>query len=210
MPRPHSYRLIFALLVIVISATVEIPRERRPSFLRPALRLYAYVGNSRDATVSVVDLIRLGTIATIPVGPAPSGLRAHPTLNQVWGVSTEGGYAFVIDTLTSRVAARIPVGASPFALDFSPDGRLAYVAASGSATLVAIDCRTGQVVARARTGRRPWLARVTPDGKQVLVPNRDDSTLEIFDAATLAHEATIVAGSHPEQVVGLPDHSLAF
>src|SRR6202011_5852690 len=107
MPRRHNYRLIFALLVIVISATVEIVRERRPSFLRPDLRLYAYVANSRDATVSVVDLIRLGTIATIPVGPAPSGLRAHPTLNQVWGVSTDAGYAFVIDAPTGRVTARI-------------------------------------------------------------------------------------------------------
>src|ERR1700687_2143505 len=185
MPRPHSYRLIFTLLVIVISATVEILRERRPSFLRPDLRLYAYVDNSRDATVSVVDLIRLGTIATIPVGPAPSGLRAHPTLNQIWGVSTEGGYAFVIDTRTGQVSARIPVGSSPYALDFSPDGRHAFVAASGSATLIAIDCRSGQIVGRARTGRRPWLARVTPDGKQVIVPNREDSTVGIFEAVTL-------------------------
>src|ERR1700680_3897398 len=154
MPRPHSYRLLIALLLIVISAAIAIVRERRPSFLRPDLRLYAYVGNSRDATVSVVDLIRLGTIATIQVGPSPSGLRAHPTLDQVWGVSTEGGYAFVIDAPTGRVVSRIPVGGSPFAVDFSPDGRMAYVAASGSSALVAIDCRAGQVVGHARTGRR--------------------------------------------------------
>src|SRR5216684_228847 len=160
-------------------------------------RLCAYVANSSDATVSVIDLIRLGTIATIPVGPAPSGLRAHPKLDQVWGVSTEGGYSFVIDARVGRVVSRIPVGASPFATDFSPDGRLAYIAASGSSALVAIDCRTGQVVGHARTGRRPWIARVTPDGKQVLVPNRDDSTLEIFDAATLSLLGTVSVASHP-------------
>src|SRR5712675_2129157 len=154
MSRRLNYRLLFAIVLLVASATVEILRERRPSFLRPDLRLFAYVGNSRDATVSVVDLIRLGTIATIPVGPAPSGLRAHPKLDQVWGVSTEGGYAFVIDARAGRVLSRIPVGASPFATDFSPDGRFAYIAASGSSVLGAIDCRTDQVVARARTGRR--------------------------------------------------------
>src|SRR3979411_2810089 len=114
MPRRHNYRLLFAVLVIVVSAAVEILRERRPSFLRPDLRLYAYVGNSRDTTVSVVDLIRLRTIATIPVGPSPSGLRAHPKLAQIWGVSTDGGYAFVIDAHTSRVVSRITVGESPF------------------------------------------------------------------------------------------------
>ena len=59
--------------------------------------LYAYVGNTDDGTVSVIDLVRVGNIATIAVGPAPSGLRANPKLNQIWGVSTQGsgGYAFV-------------------------------------------------------------------------------------------------------------------
>src|ERR1700690_1320101 len=155
MSRPLNSPLLFIALLVLISAAVEIAREYRPSFLRPDLRLYAYVGNAGDGTVSDVDLIRLGKIATIPVGPSPSGLRAHPTLNQVWGVSTEGGYAFVIEASTGHISARIPVGALPYAVDFSPDGRHAFVAASGSSALVAIDCRSGQVVGRARTGRRP-------------------------------------------------------
>jgi DNA-binding beta-propeller fold protein YncE len=121
--------------------------------------LYAFTGNAGDGTVSVVDLVRLQKIATNSVGPSPSGLRVHPKFDQVWGVSTEGGFAFVIDAATGRMSARIQVGEAPFAVDFSPDGLLAYVAASGSATLLAIECRTGRVVERAHTGRRPWLAR---------------------------------------------------
>src|SRR5450631_2201678 len=157
MSRRLNYRLLIAAIVIVAAASVAVIRERRPSILRPGLRLYAFVGNAGDGTVSVVDLVRVSKIATIAVGPTPSGLRAHPKFDQVWGVSTEGGYAFAIDASTGHVLARIPVGQSPFALDFSRDGNRAYVAASGSATLVAIDCRTGQVVARARTGKHPWL-----------------------------------------------------
>ena len=91
MLRRLNYRLLIPLLLIAVSATVQIMRERRPSFLRPGLRLYAFVGNAGDGTVSVVDLIRVSKIATIAVGPSPSGLRAHPKFNQVWGVSTEGG-----------------------------------------------------------------------------------------------------------------------
>src|SRR6202142_4216802 len=102
MPRRLNYRLMIAAIAIVALATVEIARESGPSFLRPGLRLYAFVGNAGDGTVSVIDLIRLSKIATIPVGPSPSGLRAHPTLNQVWGVSTEGGYAFVLEPATGR------------------------------------------------------------------------------------------------------------
>ena len=118
MSRRLNYRLLIAAILIVASATVEIARERRPSFLRPGLRLYAFVGNAGDGTVSVVDLIRVSKIATIAVGPSPSGLRAHPKFNQVWGVSTEGGYAFVIDSSTGQVLARIPVGAVAFRFGF--------------------------------------------------------------------------------------------
>ena len=46
MSRRINYRLLFLLLLIAVSATVEILREHRPSFLRPELRLYAYVGNN--------------------------------------------------------------------------------------------------------------------------------------------------------------------
>src|SRR5205823_856344 len=60
------------------------------------------------------------------------------------------------------------------------------------------------------TGRRPWLARLAPSGRLLLVPNRDDSTLQIFDAQTMASLATVGVAEHPEQVVVLPDDSVAF
>ena len=103
MSRRLNYRLFITTILIVASATFEIAQERRPSFLRPGLRLYAFVANSGDGTVSVVDLIRVSKIATINVGPSPSGLRAHPKFNQIWGVSTEGGYVFVIDSGTGQL-----------------------------------------------------------------------------------------------------------
>src|SRR5215472_16776524 len=152
MSRRLNYRVLASAVLILILAGIEIARERRPSFLRPGLRLYAFVANAGDGTVSVIDLVRVRRIATIAVGPSPSGLRAHPKFNQIWGVSTEGGYAFAIDSANGQILARIPVGSSPYALDFSADGNRAYITASGSATLVAIDCRTGQIVGRARTG----------------------------------------------------------
>jgi YVTN family beta-propeller protein len=213
MPRRAlNFRLIFIAVVLIGLVTREIVLERGPSFLRPGLKLCAYVSNFGDGTVSVVDLVKLAVRATVPVGPTPSGLRTHPTRREIWGVSTDGGYVWVLDAATDSVVARIPVGASPFALDFSPDGRRAYVAASGADTIVAIDCASRQVVTRARTGKRPWLARATPDGKSVAVINRDDATLQVFDAASLSLRATIHVAASPEQFVILqtPDGSTAF
>jgi len=213
MPRRAlNFRLIFISLALIALVAREIALEQRPSFLRPGLKLCAYVANVGDGTISVVDLVTLSVRATVPVGATPSGLRTHPTRAEIWGVSTDGGNVWVLDAATDRVVARISLGASPYALDFSPDGRKAYVTASGADSLVAIDCASRQIVGRARTGRRPLLARVTPDGKTVAVVNRDDATLQIFDASTLALRATIPIGGAPRDIVILQtsDSSTAF
>jgi YVTN family beta-propeller protein len=200
MPRRAlNIRLIVVAVLLIAFAAREIALEQRPSFLRPGLRLCAYVANVGDGTISAVDLVGLSVRATIPVGPTPSGLRAHPTRPEIWGVSTSGGYVFVLEAATDRVVARISVGASPFALDFSPDGRTDFVTASDADTVFAIDCASRQIVARAPTGKRPMLAREAPDGKTVVVLNHDDATLQVFDAGTLTLRATIPVAAGPEE-----------
>jgi YVTN family beta-propeller protein len=207
--RKLNGRIVFVLVLLLLFAGLEMWRERRPTFLRSGLRLNAYIGNIDDGTVTVVDLVRLAPVATVPVGPDPSGIRANPKRNEIWGVSSSGGYVWVLDVHTLQVV-RIPAGRSPFAIDFSADGSRAFVAASGSDSIVAIDTLTHSVVARGRAGRRPWIARVTPDGKTLLVTNRDDSTVSVLDAATLVSRAVISTAASPEQVAILPDGSKAF
>src|ERR1700730_15341509 len=183
-----------AVLVAVLAAIAgwQIKREYRPPVLKAGVRLYAYIANAGDGSVSVVDLGALKAIATIPVGPIPSGLRVLRQRKEIWGVSSssgsaggDSGYAWVINAETGRVSSPITVGPSPSAVEFSADGQRAYIASSGSNQVVLIDTATKQARGRARTGRRPWLARLTPNGRLLLVPNRDDSTVQIFDALTL-------------------------
>src|ERR1700693_246853 len=141
-----NYRLVFLVVVLAAVAFVQITREHRPSFLRPGLHLNAYVANAGDGTLSVVDLARLSTVATIPVGPGPSGLRTLASRKEIWGASSAGGYVWVLDAAAAKISNRIAVGAAPLAVEFSPDARRAYVAASGSNVLVAIDTDTKQIV----------------------------------------------------------------
>lgn len=205
-----NLRLLFLLAMLAWSATCQLSKEHRPSLLNPGVKMNAYVTDWADGSVVVVDFVGLNVTARIPVGGGPSGLRAHPTRPEVWGVSSANGHAWVIDARTGEVAARIPVGASPFAVEFSPDGTRAYVAASGAGSVVAIDCVTRQIVARAHPGKRPWLARISPDGRLLVVTLHGDDAVILLDAATLATLATIPVASQPEQVVILPDSSKAF
>ena len=213
MNRPKNFRAYFLLAALAISGLVVLLREHRPSFLRPDLHLCAYV-TSADGNVTVVDLVKLKAVARIAVGPGLSGMREHPTRPEVFGVSSTGGYLWILDArannFTGQVIARIAVGPLPYALDFSPDGNRIYTTASGDNTLVAIDVRSRAIIARAATGREPVLAHATPDGKTVLVVNRRDGTLGIHDSATLVQRGSVSVIAQPEDVAVLPDSSLAF
>ncbi len=213
MNRPKNFRAYFLLVVLAIGGMVLLLREHRPSFLRPDLHLSAYV-TTADGNVTVVDLVKLKAVARIAVGPGLSGMREHPTRAEIYGVSSAGGYVWILDPranhFTGQVTARIAVGPLPYALDFSPDGNRLYTTASGNNTLVAIDVKSRAIVARAATGREPVLAHVTPDGKSVLVVNRKDASLGIHDAATLALRGSVSVVAQPEDATVLPDSSLAF
>jgi len=209
MNRPLHFRVYFLSAALLIGAVVLLALEHRPSFLRPGLRLNAYVSTA-DGSVAVVDLVKLAPVARIRVGLGLSGLREHPTRPEIWGASSEGGYIWVLNTPANQISARIPVGPLPYALDFSADGNRIYTTSSGSDTLLAIDSQSYAVVARTHTGREPVLARVTPDGKSILVVNRRDGSLGIHDAATLASRGSVPVVSQPEDVAVLPDGSVAF
>jgi len=213
MDRPKNFRAYFLLAALAISGLVVLLREHRPSFLRPDLHLCAYV-TTADGNVTVVDLVKLKAVARIAVGPGLSGMREHPTRPEVFGVSTTGGYMWILDAhanhFTGQVTARIAVGPLPYALDFSPDGNRIYTTASGNNTLLAIDVRSRAIIARAATGREPVLAHATPDGKTVLVVNHRDGTLGIHDAATLVQSGSVSVVAQPEDVAVLPVSSLAF
>src|SRR5271156_7106612 len=125
----RNFRVIFLIVVLLAGCVAELLREHRPSFLRPGLKLYAYV-TTAGGSLTVVDLVRLGAVGRIDVGPHPSGLRAHPTRAEIWGTSADRGYLWVVNTRANQVSARIAVGPGPYAVDFSKDGRRAYTSAS--------------------------------------------------------------------------------
>jgi YVTN family beta-propeller protein len=209
MSRPRNFRVYFLVAGLAFGGLVVLLREHRPSFLRPGLRLYAYV-TTADGNVTVVDMVKLKAFSRLYAGPGLSGMREHPTRAEVYGVSSTGGYIWVLNTRANQITARIPVGPLPYAIDFSTDGKWLYTTTSGNDSLMMIDLQRRAIVAFARTGHEPVLARVTPNGKSILVVNRRDGTLGIHDAGTLALRATVSVVPQPDDVAVLPDNSMAF
>src|SRR5215468_9089789 len=101
MPHSKNFRVYFLLVVLAVFSLVIFLREHRPSFLRPDLHLNAYVSTS-DGFLTVVDLASLRVINKISAGPAISDLREHANRPEIWGVSSAGGYVFVLNARTNQ------------------------------------------------------------------------------------------------------------
>ena len=203
-----NLRVYPLLAILLVLGAIVILQDHRPSFLRPNLHMYAYASTA-DGAITVIDLVSLHAIAKIPVGPAISDLREHAKRDEIWGVSSTGGYVFVLDAHSNQIT-RIPVGPGPLSLDFSPTGNRIYTTAAGSDQLVAIDAASRTIYGRAHTDSEPVQARLAPDTKNIAVVNRRSSTLTIHDARTLQLLNSIPVIPQPDEVSISPDSSLAF
>ncbi len=90
---------------------------------------FAYVANSTDGTVSVVNTATNTVVATIPVGTNPQSIAVNPAGTLVYVANNGSNTVSVIDTATNAVVgAPIAVGNHPYGVSVSPGGNLIYVA----------------------------------------------------------------------------------
>jgi len=208
MAHAKSFRAYFLFSVLLLFVVVILLREHRPSFLRPDLHLNAYVSTS-DGFLTVVDLASLRVINKISAGPAISDLREHANRPEIWGVSSAGGYVFVLNARTNQLD-KILVGPSPFELDFSAKGDRVYTTSAGSDQLIAINTAADAIVARSHTAAEPVQARITSDQKTIVVVNRRASCITLHDTGNLQPRISIPVIPQPDEVAILPDSSVAF
>lgn len=119
----------------------------------------AYVSNTNDNTVSVIDTATNTVIATIPVD-SPFDVAITPDGTRVYVVNASDTVT-VIDTATNTVIATILAGSHAHAIAFTPDGSLAYVTSFFTDTVLVVETVTNTVVDTVPVGSAPlglgWL-----------------------------------------------------
>ena len=170
---------------------------------------YAYIANSGDNTVSVIDTATNNVTAIIPVGNSPRGVAVTPDGKKVYVTNFFDDTISVIDATKNKVTATIPVGDAPHGVSISPDGKKVCVPHSdvgnpSNNTILIIDTATNEVEATVLVGVVPFGVAVTLDGKKVYVTN-DDKTVLVIDTATNTVIATIPVGNNPRGVAISPD-----
>jgi YVTN family beta-propeller protein len=159
-----------------VSATIAVGSS--PSAITFAPNgTYAYVANSGQYTVSVIDTnpASLGynnVVGTITVPGNPKGVAFSPdgTKAYVTSFSGYGNWVSVIDTATNTETARInSVGSSPVGIAVTPDGSAIYVANSAADIkpnpypITVISAATNTITVTFAAPKGPAALAFTPD-----------------------------------------------
>ncbi|HLJ16281.1 MAG TPA: cytochrome D1 domain-containing protein [Bryobacteraceae bacterium] len=115
-----------------------------------------WAANSRDGSVSVVDIAAKKVVQTIDVHTKRSN-RLKFTLDgkQVLISDMAGNQVVVLDAAARKEIKRIKPGHSPEGILMAPDGKQAYVAVSGDDKIAILDLSTLKVTGQISTGRGP-------------------------------------------------------
>lgn len=179
-----------------------------------ALAQNAYITNSSDNTVSVINTATNTVTKTIPVGVGTQPFGVAVTSDGTTAYVTDGTSPFgvaVINTATNSVTATISViSLPPIGVAVTPDGSKAYVTYDVSNIVSVIDTATKSVIAMISVGNNPFGVAVTPDGGKVYVANYGSNAVSVINTATNTVLATIPVGALPLGVAVAPDGSKAY
>jgi len=217
MLRKLPYRLAFLIATAMLPLTVQAER--------------VYVSNEDGESVTVLDAHSGSTVAEVPVGKRPRGIKlSHDGKHLYVAVSgvpkcppsvpdeecaklkrdLQADGIAVIDTGSLKLGKLLKAGSDPEQFDLSPDGARLFISNEDSASVSVLNVATGALEATIRVGNEPEGVRVSPNGKWVLVTNETGNSVTIIDAKTFAVQHTMSVGQRPRDVAFTPDSATIY
>jgi YVTN family beta-propeller protein len=180
------------------------------AFVPGAMARYAYVANSGDGTVSVIETASDVAIASIPVGGEPVDVAISPNGARAYVANKSEDSVAVIDTATNAVVGTVTVGKEPLGIAASPDGHRVYVTDFGDEGVSVIDTASNAVVGGPiPVGKEPDGVVVSPDGSRLFVAQRAGD-VSIVDTSTGAVVDLVPDPRGPSRLALLPNGGRAF
>jgi YVTN family beta-propeller protein len=181
----------------------------------PASRVF--VSNENAGTVSVIDVRTSKTVATIPVGKRPRGLRVSKDGRMLYVAlsgSPKGGPGIdesklpppdrsadgigVVDLHQLKLVDTIPSGQDPESFDLLGD-HLLVVSNEESHSATIVDVQARKVRSTITVGGEPEGVATAPDGT-VWVTNEADNTVSVLDPQHGRVIATVATGIRPRGI----------
>jgi YVTN family beta-propeller protein len=162
----------------------------------------AYVSNSGDNTVSLVDLATLKVIATIPAGEQPRQVVLSRDGKTAYVCNQNDNTVIAIATATNqRVGAPLAAIKQPDSITLTLDGTLALVPSGTDPAMAVIDLHTFKVKT---TVNLPAVANqvvLSLDGTKLYIMHGPAGTISVLDANSFKLLTTVVATGGPAAMV---------
>ena len=144
----------------------------------------AFVPNSADGTVLVIDLLSEEPVATVEVCPTQGGALTRDGVHYLVACSLANEIVY-LNTASFEITARVSegVGPRPFTVAITRDGRYGIVNNADSTTVSILDIASRRVVQELEVGGKPTVVRMHPDGRRVLVSNDLTGTLTVLQGS---------------------------
>jgi len=217
-----------AALLRALSFTVALVSLALPL---TATAAHVYVSNEDSESVTVLDAASGDTVATIPVGKRPRGIKLSRDRSLLY-VAVSGvpkcppkvpdaecaklkrdlqadGIA-VIDTASRKLLRLLKAGSDPEQFDLSKDGKRLFISNEDASTLSVVSTADGALEASVPVGHEPEGVRVSPNGRWVIVTNETGNSLTLVDAKSFAVLNTLAVGQRPRDVVFTPDSATIY
>ena len=167
----------------------------------------AYVTNTWDETVSVIDTNAQTVIATWDVGDPydPTCIAISPDGAKLYITRATSDTLAVVDTVSGAVIAGPAVGDFPYGVAASPTGDRILVANGYDDTVTILDAATNAPIGLpVAVGDAPYGVVVSPDGGTAYITNKMAGSLSVLDVASRA-TATYALHGRPQGIAISPD-----
>lgn len=171
---------------------------------------YAYVANSSDASISVIDTSTHAVVRTLKGGGLRPGLTAD-ALNgkaNLLLVTNQSSNTITPISTSGKLFPDIVVGNGPAGVVFGASGEFAYVTLSRDHAVVVIDVPAKSVAARVPVEQAPMRVAIEPYSGFAVVTDKDSSAISIIDTITNQLVKTISVGVNPVGLAFTPAGAL--
>ncbi len=171
----------------------------------------AYIPNTDDNTVSVLDLNTNSVTATLPVGSSPYGVSVTPDGKKVYISNYGDNTVSVINSADNTISSiTTGVGNGPTGLCVTPDGKAVYIVNQNDNTVSVIKTLDNSIITTIPVGQSPYGISVSPNNNSVYVSNQTDNTVSVINTSTNTVVATVFVGYLPTGISVTPDASKVY
>ena len=208
---------VAAFLAVPLAA---IPGARLRAAGPPAAAGLAFVVNSAEASLSVIDITTGQELRRIPVQREPHHMALSPDHASLLVGDTVGNTVYFLDPRSGAVQRQVTIS-DPYQLQFSPDGKWLVVNGLARNQVDIYDAASLQLAHRVALAAMPSHANFTPDSKIVFVSLQRTNRLAAIEVASgrvlwnvdvgatpagvLFHDGEVLVGLMGDNAIGVVD-----